>query len=138
MQEFMESIQAPVNEQFSVAYLALTAADRTQAIDNEGQVVIDALAKRCFLMGVNQAIKVTLTQKWPTMLTKAIQEAMSLKFINKSNGAKRKIASFAKLDNEDLAKLAKDFDDLTIKMINNKRAKIGEQPFKHGNQFQSG
>ncbi len=61
MQEFMESIQAPVNEQFSVAYLALTAADRTQAIDNEGQVVIDALAKRCYLMGVNQAIKVTLT-----------------------------------------------------------------------------
>ncbi len=72
------------------------------------------------------------------MLTKAIQEAMSLQLINKSNGAKRKIASFAKLDNEDLAELAKDFDDVTIKMINNKRAKIGKQPFKHGNQFQSG
>jgi hypothetical protein len=30
---------------------------------HERQVVIDTLAKGCFLMGVNQAIRVTLMQK---------------------------------------------------------------------------
>jgi hypothetical protein len=81
-------------------------------------------------MGVNQAIRVT---QQPAMLTKAIQEAMSLKLINKSNGAKGKIASLTKLEDEDLAEIAEDLDSLLIKMINNRRAEFGRQPFKQGN-----
>jgi hypothetical protein len=50
--------------------------------------MIVALAKGCFLMGVSQAIRVMLLQKQPAMLTEAIQEAMSLELINKSNSAK--------------------------------------------------
>jgi hypothetical protein len=135
MREFIDSIEAPVDAQFSAAYLALPIAERTQARNIECPVVIDALAKGCFLMGVNQAIRVT---QQPAMLTKAIQEAMSLKLINESNGAQGKISSLAKLEDEDLAKIAEDLDNLTIKMINNRRAKFGRQPFKQGNRFQSG
>jgi hypothetical protein len=62
MQKFMDSIQAPVDEQFPAEYLALTAAHKTRARDNKLQVFIDALAKGCFLMGVNQTIWVTLMQ----------------------------------------------------------------------------
>jgi hypothetical protein len=63
MQEFMDFFQALVDALYTAAYLALPAADRTQARENECRVMIDALAKECFLMGVNQAIRNTHMQK---------------------------------------------------------------------------
>jgi hypothetical protein len=55
-------------------------------------MIIDVFAKGCFLMGVTQAIKVTLMQNDPAMLNDAIKEAMKLEDINKSNSPKGKIA----------------------------------------------
>ena len=133
MREFMDSIQAPADNQYDTEYLAYTAAQKTCARDSGCLVVIDTLAKWCFLMGVNQAIRITLMQKQPAMLTQAIQEAMSLELINESNqNAKNKIAN---LDDEDLSVISEDLEDLTIKMINHKRAKSGRQPFKRTSQF---
>ncbi len=43
--------------------------DRTHARENECRVMIDALAKECFLMGVNQAIRNMHMQKRPVTLT---------------------------------------------------------------------
>ena len=50
-------------------------------------------------MGVTTAIRTTLMQRRPAMLSEAIQEAMSLELVKKTNGAaKNKIASLADLD----------------------------------------
>jgi hypothetical protein len=73
-------------------------------------------------MGVTQAIKTTLMQKDPATLNEAIAEAMKLEDINESNSAKGKIAC-----------LVDDLDDLTIRLINSRRAKFVKQPFKRGN-----
>jgi hypothetical protein len=78
----LDSIQAPADALYTTRYLALTAADKSQARENKLRVMINTLAKRCFLMGVNQAIKTMLMQKRPGMLNEAIQEAMSLELIN--------------------------------------------------------
>jgi hypothetical protein len=57
-------------------------------------------------------------QRRPATLSEAIQEAMSLELVEKSNGAaKNKNASLADLDDEDLVEI-KDVDDVTIKAIN--------------------
>ena len=63
MQEFMDFFQALVDALYTAAYLALPASDRTHARENECRVMIDALAKECFHMGVNQAIRNTHMQK---------------------------------------------------------------------------
>jgi hypothetical protein len=63
MREFMDSIQALADGVNTAMYLAHTASDKTQARENKHRVMIDALAKGCFLTGVDQAIKVTLMQK---------------------------------------------------------------------------
>ena len=123
MQELMDSIQAPVDALYTTVYLALPAADRTQAKENEPWAMKDALAKGCFLMGVNQTIRITLMQKQPVRLNEAIQEAMSLELINESNGTKNRIANLADMDDEDLAAIVEDLDDLMIKAINTRRAK---------------
>ncbi len=74
-------------------------------------------------------------QKRPATLSEAIQEAMSLELVEKTNGAaKNKIASLADMDDEDLVEI-KDLDDVTIKAINFKRAKSGRQPFRRPSQF---
>ena len=74
-------------------------------------------------------------QKHPATLSEAIQEAMSLELVEKSNGAaKNKNASLADLDDEDLVEI-KDVDDVTIKAINMKRSKFGRQPFRRPRQF---
>jgi hypothetical protein len=83
--------------------------------------MIDTHAKRCYLMGVNQAIKITVMQKQPVTLTEAIQEALSLELIKEFNGTKYKIAN---MNNKNLAAIGKDLDDLTIKAINTKRAAL--------------
>jgi hypothetical protein len=49
MQEFMDFFQAPVDALYTAGYLALPTADRTHARENECRVMIDALAKECFL-----------------------------------------------------------------------------------------
>jgi hypothetical protein len=38
-------------------------------------MIINALAKECFLMGVKQAIKITLIQKDPATLNEAFQRS---------------------------------------------------------------
>ncbi len=81
-------------------------------------------------MGVTTATRTTLMQRRPAALSEAIQEAMSLELVEKTNGAaKNKIASLADLDDEDLVEI-EDLDDVTIKAINLKRAKSGRQPFR--------
>jgi hypothetical protein len=50
--------------------MALTRILQIQTRDTKLQVIIDALAKECFLMGVNQGILVTLMQKDPSALNK--------------------------------------------------------------------
>jgi hypothetical protein len=86
-------------------------------------------------MGVTSAIKTTLMQKCPATLSEAIQEAMSLELVEKTNGAaKSKITSLADMDDEDLVEI-EDLDDVTIKAINMKRAKSGRQPFRQPSQF---
>ncbi len=65
MREFMDSIQASADDQYPAEYLALTAEHKTWARDNKRWVIIDALAKRCFLMGVNQVdAKATSNAHW--------------------------------------------------------------------------
>ncbi len=92
-------------------------------------MVIDCLSTGCFLMGVTTAIRTMLMQKRPATLSEAIQEAMSLELVKKTNGAaKNKIASLTDMDGEDLVEI-KDLDDVTIKVINFKRAKSGRQIF---------
>jgi hypothetical protein len=69
-------------------------------------------------------------QHRPATLSEAIQEAMSLELVEKTNGAaKNKIASLTDLDDEDLVEI-EDHDDVTIKAINLKRAKSERQPFR--------
>jgi hypothetical protein len=86
-------------------------------------------------MGVTTAIRTTLMQCRPAMLSEAIQEAMSLELVKKTNGAaKNKIASLADLDDEDLVEI-EDLDNVTIMGINLKRAKSGRQPFQQPSQF---
>ena len=87
-------------------------------------------------MGVTSAIRTTLMQKRRAMLSEAIQEAMSLELIKKTNGTKSKIASLANMDDEDLVEI-EDLDDITIEAINMKRAKSGRQPFRRPSQFAS-
>ncbi len=70
-------------------------------------------------MGVSQAIKITLMQKRPAMLSEAIQEARSLKLINDTNGTKSKIASLADMDDKELVEI-EDLDNITINVINTK------------------
>ncbi len=135
MQEFMDFFQAPVDALYTAAYLALPTADRTHTRENECRVMIYALAKECFLMGVNQAIRNMHMQKRPVALTEAIQEAMRLELINESNGTKNKIADLADVDDKDLAVIVEDLDDLTIKGINTRRAKSGRQPSRQTSQF---
>ncbi len=52
----IDSIDKPADDQFLDDYIALTTAQQIQTRDTEPQVIIDALAKECFLMGVNQVI----------------------------------------------------------------------------------
>jgi hypothetical protein len=99
MQEFVDVMPLPANRFFSAGYLALQAGERTQARNAERRIMIDCLATGCFLMGVTTAIRTTLMQRCPAMLSEAIQEAMSLELVKKTNGAaKNKIASLADLD----------------------------------------
>jgi hypothetical protein len=51
-------------------------------------VIIDALAKGYFLMGVNQAIKIMLMKTEPMTLTEAFRDAMKLELINETNRAR--------------------------------------------------
>jgi hypothetical protein len=51
-------------------------------------VIIDALAKGYFLMGVNQAIKIMLMQTETVTLTEALRDAMKLELINETNRAR--------------------------------------------------
>jgi hypothetical protein len=97
--------------------------------------MMDCLTTGCFLMGVTTAIRTILMQCRPAMLIEAIQEAMSLELVKKTNGAaKNKIASLANLDDKDLVEI-EDLDDVTITAINLKRAKSGRQPFQRPSQF---
>ncbi len=81
-------------------------------------------------MGVTTATRTTLMQRHPALLSEAIQEAMSLELVEKTNGAaKNKIASLTDLDDEDLVEI-EDLDNVTIKAINLKCAKSGRQPFR--------
>jgi hypothetical protein len=99
--------------------------------------MIDSLSKGCFLMGVTSVFKTTLMQKRPATLSEAIQEAMSLELVKKTNGvAKSKITSLSYIDDKELVKI-KDFNDVTIKAINMKRVKSGRQPFRRPSQFAS-
>ncbi len=86
--------------------------------------MINVLATGCFLMGVTQAIRTKLMQKHPATLSDAIQEAISLELVKKTNGTKSKIASLANMDEEELVEF-EDLDDVTIKAINTKRGKSG-------------
>ena len=63
MQEFINSIDKPADDQFDADNFAHTRAQQTQYRDTECWVIIEALAKGCFLMGVYQAIKVTLCRR---------------------------------------------------------------------------
>jgi hypothetical protein len=135
MREFVDAMPLPADRFFSAGYLALPAGERTQARNAERQIMIDCLATGCFLMGVTTAIRTTLMQRHPAMLSEAIQEAMSLELVEKTNGAaKNKIASLADLDDEDLVEI-EDLDEVTITAINLKRAKSGRQPFQRPSQF---
>jgi hypothetical protein len=97
--------------------------------------MIDSLSTGCFLMGATSAIKTTLMQKHPATLSDAIQEAMSLELVKKTNrAAKSKITSLPDMDDEDLVEI-KDLDDVTIKRINMKQAKSRRQPFQGPSQF---
>jgi hypothetical protein len=125
MQEFVDTMPLPADRFFTAAYLALPAGDRTQARSAERRIMIDFLSTGCFLMGVTTAFRTTLMQHHPATLSEAIQEAiqeaMSLELVKKTNGvAKNKIASLADLDDKDLVEI-EDLD--TNKAINLKRAK---------------
>jgi hypothetical protein len=135
MREFVDPMPLPADRFFSAGYLALPAGERTQARNVERRIMMECLATGCFLMGVTTAIRTTLMQHRPAMLSEAIQEAMSLELVKKTNGAaKNKIASLADLDDEDLVKI-EDLNDVTITAINFKRAKSGRQPFLRPSQF---
>ncbi len=134
MREFVDAMPNSADRFYTAAYLALLAADRTQARNAERRIMIDALSTGCFLMGVTSAIRTTLMQKRPAMLSEAIQEAMNLELVKKTNGAKSKITSLADMDDKDLVEM-EDLDDVTIKAINMKRAKSGRQPFRRSSQF---
>jgi hypothetical protein len=56
MREFIDSIDKPADDQFPDDNIALTTTQQIQTRDTERQVIIDAIAKECFLMGVNQVI----------------------------------------------------------------------------------
>jgi hypothetical protein len=60
---------------------------------------------------------------------------MSLELINKSNGAKQKMASLTELNDEDLAGIADNFDDLTIRMIKTEKLKLEDSPSKEETNF---
>jgi hypothetical protein len=63
--------------------------------------MIDCLSAGCFLMGVTTAIRTTLMQHHPATLSQAIQEAMSLELVVKTNrAAKNKIASLADMNDK--------------------------------------
>jgi hypothetical protein len=62
------------------------------------KALIDTLAKGCFLMGVDQTIRVMRMQKNPATLTEAIKEAMQLELINEMTRAKANIASLADME----------------------------------------
>jgi hypothetical protein len=129
MREFVDDMPLPADRFFSAGYLALPTGEWTQARNAERRIMIDCLATGCFLMGVTTAIRTTLIQHRPATLSEAIQEAMSLEYVEKTIGAaKNKIASLADLDDEDLVEI-EDLDNFTIKAINLKRAKSGRQPF---------
>jgi hypothetical protein len=135
MQKFLDTMPLPANGFFTTAYLALPAGDWTQARSAERRIMINCLSTGCFLMGVTTAIRTMLMQHHPATLSEAIQEAMSLELVKKKNeAAKKKIASLANLDDEDLVEI-EDLDDVTIKAINLKRAKSGRQPFRQTSQF---
>ena len=134
MQEFVDAMPSPADRFYTAAYLALPAADWTQARNADSRKMIDALSTGCFLMGVTSAIRTTLMQNHPATLSEAIQEAMSLELVEKTNGTKSKIASLPDMDDEDLVEI-EDVDDVTIKAINMKRAKSGRQPFWQPSQF---
>jgi hypothetical protein len=135
MREFVDAMPLPADRLFSTRYLALPARERTQARNAERRIIIDCLSTGCFLMGVTTAIRTTLMQHHPAMLSAAIQEAMSLELVKKTNrAAKNKIASLTNLDDEDLVEI-EDLDDVTIKAINLKHAKSGRQPFWQPSQF---
>jgi hypothetical protein len=120
MQELVDTMPNLADRFYTAAYLALPAADRTQARNAVRRIMIDSLSTGCFLMGVTTAIRKTLMQKRPAMLSEAIQEAMSLELVEKTNGAaKSKITSPAHMDDEDLVEI-EDLDDVTIKAINMK------------------
>ena len=139
MREFMESISLPAEALFNAGYNAQTAAQKTQAANTHRRVIIDSLAKGCFLMGINQAIKITLMQKEPATLTEAIKDAMKLELINDTNNtAKNKISSLADMDDGELEEMADDLDELTVKQINKYRSQYGRQPFRKGNKFSNG
>jgi len=70
MREFIDSIDKPADDQFLDDNIALTTTQQIQTRDTERQVIIDAIAKECFLMGVNQSICVKLMQKDPATLNK--------------------------------------------------------------------
>jgi hypothetical protein len=133
MREFIDSIVHPADTKFDAEYLAQTRDHKNEHGDIKRQMIINALAKEFFLMGVTQAIKTTLMQKDPATLNEAIAEAMKLEDINESNSAKGKIACLAELEAKDLSKIVDDLDDLTIRLINSRRGKFVRQPFKRGN-----
>jgi hypothetical protein len=138
MREFINSIEPPADDQFPAQYLAPSAAEKAKCRNAERSVFIVALAKGYFMMGVNQAIKIPLMQKNPGTLTEAIRDAMMLELINETYGTKNKIASLAEWDDSDLEAISEDLDDLTIKMINQRRAQYRKKPFKRGNGFSNG
>ncbi len=106
MREFVDAMPNPAYRFYTAGYLALPAVDRTQARSAERQIMIDCLSTGCFLMGVTTAIRMTLMQHPPATLSEAIQEAMSLELVEKTNGAaKNKITSLADMDDEDLVEI---------------------------------
>ncbi len=92
----------PRADQLDADYNACIAAQKAKYDKAHRRAIINALAKGCFLRGINQTLGVTLMQKNQATLTEVIKEAMQLELINETTSAKNKIASLADLEDANL------------------------------------
>jgi hypothetical protein len=114
------------------------AAQKARYAMTHRRVLIDALAKKCFLIGVNITIQVMLMQKNPATLIEANKETMQLEWINETTSSKNKTASLSDLEDTKLVDMTDELGDLANRMINTKIAKYGHQPFQQGNRISNG
>ena len=130
--KLLQTTEAPTDDDLGAEFVALTAAQKTKALDAARRAHRNTIAQALFMSFLKDPIKTDLQKRKPATMIQARDMALELETIedkiDQKKNAQAKIVALAQQDDAELD--GEDLDDATISMINQYRGGRGMQPFR--------